>query len=53
LGGWLAEFSYSWLFALSAAINLLALALLYWQVKEPRWQSVILDPILAQSEKAN
>lgn len=53
LGGWLAEFSYSWLFALSAGINLLALALLYGQVKEPRWQSVILEPILAQSEKVN
>jgi MFS family permease len=37
LGGWLASFSYNWLFALSAGINLLALVLLYWQVKEPRW----------------
>lgn len=53
LGGWLAEFSYSWLFALSAGINLLALALLYGQVKEPRWQSVILEPVLTPSEEAN
>jgi MFS family permease len=40
LGSWLAEFSYSGLFAVSTGINLLALALLYWQVKEPRWQPI-------------
>jgi hypothetical protein len=41
------------LFVLSAGINLLALALLYWQVKEPRWQSVMSDAILAQPEKVS
>lgn len=53
IGGWLAGFSYSWLFALSAVINLLALALLHRQVKEPRWQSASLDPVLAQAEEAS
>lgn len=38
IGGWLAGFSYNWLFILSFCINLVALALLHWQVKEPRWQ---------------
>jgi hypothetical protein len=52
LGSWLASFSYNWLFALSAGINLLALVLLYWQVKEPRWQ-VDLDALPYQLEKAN
>jgi MFS family permease len=53
LGGWLASFSYHWLFALSAGINLLAVALLHWQVKEPRWQPVDMDSILSQPEKSN
>ncbi|HXV42433.1 MAG TPA: MFS transporter [Anaerolineae bacterium] len=53
LGGWLATFSYNWLFALSAGINLLGLVLLYWQVKEPRWQQVELDSVLYQLKKAN
>ena len=37
LGMWLASVSYNWLFALSAGINLLALILMRWWVKEPRW----------------
>jgi MFS family permease len=37
LGAWLASVSYDWLFALSAGINLLALALMRWWVQEPRW----------------
>ncbi|MGB2895022.1 MAG: MFS transporter [Anaerolineales bacterium] len=37
IGAWLAQMSYSWLFALSACIYLLAFAALYWWVKEPRW----------------
>jgi hypothetical protein len=49
LGGWLADFSYNWLFALSAGINLLAQMLLYWQVKEPRRQRVELDAGLSMS----
>jgi MFS family permease len=51
LGAWLASFSYDWLFAVSAGINLLALVLLYWQVKEPRWQRVESDAVLYQPEK--
>jgi MFS family permease len=37
LGAWLAGLSYSWLFALSTAVNLVALAAMRWWVKEPRW----------------
>ena len=37
IGAWLASMSYSWLFALSAFLNLLALIALHWWVKEPRW----------------
>jgi hypothetical protein len=37
LGAWLAGISYNWLFALSAGINLVALAMLRWWVQEPRW----------------
>ena len=37
LGAWLASFNYDWLFALSAGINLVALALMRWWVQEPRW----------------
>jgi MFS family permease len=53
LGGWLASFSYNWLFALSAGINLLALVLLHWQVKEPRWQRDDMDAVRYQLKKAN
>ena len=53
LGGWLAGFSYNWLFVLSVGINLLALALLHWQVKEPRWQPVDIDSVFSQPEKSN
>jgi MFS family permease len=37
LGAWLAGISYNWLFALSAGINLVALAMMRWWVQEPRW----------------
>jgi MFS family permease len=37
IGAWLAQVSYSWLFALTACIHLLAFAALHWWVKEPRW----------------
>jgi MFS family permease len=36
LGAWLAGISYSWLFALSAGINILALIMMRWWVQEPR-----------------
>jgi predicted MFS family arabinose efflux permease len=37
LGALLAGWSYDWLFALSAGVNLAALAVLRWWVREPRW----------------
>jgi MFS family permease len=37
LGAWLAGFSYNWLFAISAGVNLVALAMMHWWVQEPRW----------------
>jgi MFS family permease len=37
LGAWLAGISYDWLFALSAVINLAALVVMRWWVREPRW----------------
>ena len=37
LGAALAGVAYTWLFAVSAAINLLALVLMRWWVQEPRW----------------
>ncbi len=37
LGAWLAGLSYNWLFALSTAANLAALAAMRWWVQEPRW----------------
>jgi MFS family permease len=40
IGGWLASFSYSGLFALSMVINLVGLVLIRFYVKEPRWQPV-------------
>jgi MFS family permease len=49
-GGWLAGFGYNGLFAVSAGINLLALVLFFWQVKEPRWQPLEVDAILGPSE---
>jgi len=36
IGAWLAGIGYGWLFALTAAINLAALAALHWGVQEPR-----------------
>lgn len=45
LGAWLATVSYDWLFALSAGVNLLALALMRWWVQEPRWVRVTAIPI--------
>ncbi len=36
IGAWLAKMSYSWLFALSAIVYLLAFIALHWWVKEPR-----------------
>ncbi len=36
LGGWLAGFSYAWLFALSAGASLLGFAFLRWRVGDPR-----------------
>jgi MFS family permease len=37
LGAWLASINYNWLFALSAGVNLVALAMMRWWVQEPRW----------------
>lgn len=37
IGASLAQMSYSWLFALSAGVYLLAFAALHWWVKGPRW----------------
>jgi MFS family permease len=37
LGAWLASVDYGWLFAVSAAVNLIALAVMRWWVREPRW----------------
>ena len=37
LGAWLASHDYNWLFALSAGVNLVALVLMRWWVREPRW----------------
>ena len=41
LGAWLAGLSYSWLFALSTAANLVALVAMRWWVQEPRWANVL------------
>ena len=40
LGAWLASIGYGWLFAIGAAVNLLALVMLHWTVREPRWARV-------------
>lgn len=37
LGAWLASINYSWLFALSAGVNLCAFVALRWWVQEPRY----------------
>jgi MFS family permease len=36
VGGWIAHFSYSWLFFTSGVIGFCSLLLLHWSVKEPR-----------------
>lgn len=41
LGAWLAGVSYGWLFAMGAAINLVALGAMRWWVREPRWAETI------------
>jgi hypothetical protein len=41
IGSWIAGFSYQWLFALTAGINLTALFLFYTNVREPRYQSTM------------
>ena len=41
LGAWLASKGYNWLFALSAGVNLIALILMRWWVKEPRQAGVV------------
>ena len=52
LGAWLAGIGYHWLFALSAAINLAALAALRWWVQEPRWTGVVgIQPGLSSEEQ--
>ncbi len=40
LGAAVAGFSFAWLFAASAAVNLVALATMRWWVREPRWTEV-------------
>lgn len=37
LGAWLASMDYGWLFATGAAVNLCALIVMRWGVREPRW----------------
>ena len=44
LGAWLASTGYNWLFAVSAAINLVALGMMRWLVQEPRWVRVTAVP---------
>jgi hypothetical protein len=41
LGAWLAGIGYGWLFAIGAAINLIALAAMRWWVREPRWMETV------------
>ncbi len=40
LGAWLAAVDYGWLFAIGAAINLVALVTMRWWVREPRWAAL-------------
>jgi MFS family permease len=50
-GAWLADRSYGWLFALSAAINLLSVVAMHWWVREPRWTGVqFVEPRLGGEE---
>jgi len=46
-GAWLASMDYGWLFAASAAVNLLALLALHWWVREPRWAGPGIAPVSA------
>jgi MFS family permease len=39
IGGWLAGYGYSWVFAMSAGVTLLSLIMLRWRVREPRWHT--------------
>jgi MFS family permease len=41
LGAWLAGASFGWLFAVGAAINLVALGAMRFWVREPRWTAVV------------
>ncbi len=43
LGAWLAGINYNWLFALSAGVNLAALAMMRWWVQEPRWAKMAIE----------
>ena len=45
LGAWLASINYTWLFALSAGVNLVALVLMRYWVQEPRRTRVTAIPI--------
>jgi MFS family permease len=37
VGAWLASIGYGWLFAVTAVMDLAALAAMHWAVREPRW----------------
>jgi MFS family permease len=41
VGAWLASAGYGWLFAVGAAVNLVALAAMHWWVREPRWMPTV------------
>jgi MFS family permease len=41
VGAWLAILDYGWLFAVGAAVNLIAALVMHWWVKEPRWAETI------------
>jgi MFS family permease len=41
LGAWLASVGYGWLFALTAAVNLVAFTVMRWWVREPRWATTL------------
>ena len=41
IGAWLAIAGYNWLFAVSAVTSLLALLLLHWWVREPRFAGAV------------
>ena len=40
LGGWIANYSYAWLFALSSVVGVSSFILMHWCVKEPRHHSI-------------